>query len=270
MTTPVSWKTPGVSANWNTPMDWSTGAVPVATSDVTIGGTGSYTVTLTTPAVTVNSITISDSNTTLAIVDAGGTDTVKVGFSSSGTVDVDATGTGGTSLTIGKTFTNQGILVIGNSGITKASTVTALTLVNAGTIDLTGGTTALATLDIAGATPTTLVGTYVLQGNALLEVPSSVSPSGGSVTAIASNTKLILDGAQTRVAQSTATTSNSGLTGLTSNAGTLAIQLGSSITTTGALTNSGTIEVDNDFFGTGDAGGSSLTFGGTLTNKGDL
>ena len=197
----------------------------------------------------------------MAIADPGGTDKITANFSNMGTVDVDATGTGGTSVTVGTTFTNQGTLVIGNSGITNATTVTVATLTNAGTIDLTGGS-ALATLDITGATPTTLVGSYVLQGNALLEVPSSVSPSGGSVTAIAGNAKLVLSGAQSRVAQSGSTTTNSGLTGLTSNAGTLAIQLGSSITTAAGLTNSGTIKVDNNYFGTGDTGGSTLAVGG--------
>ena len=60
------------------------------------------------------------------------------------------------------------------------------------------------------------------------------------------------------------------MTGLSSNAGTLAVQLGSKIATGGAFTNNGLIEVDNDIFGTGDAGGSGLTFGGALTNNGDL
>ena len=70
-----------------------------------------------------------------------------------------------------------------------------------------------------------------------------------------------------QVAQSGSTATNSGLTGLTSNAGTLAIQLGSSITTAAGLTNSGTIKVDNNYFGTGDAGGSTLAVGGALTNN---
>ncbi len=51
----VSWKS-AVSANWTVTTDWSSGAVPATTDDVTIGIAGAYTVTLTTPAVTVNSI----------------------------------------------------------------------------------------------------------------------------------------------------------------------------------------------------------------------
>jgi hypothetical protein len=57
---------------------------------------------------------------------------------------------------------------------------------------------------------------------------------------------------------------------LASNGDALAIQSGSSITTSSVLTNSGLNEVDYDILGTGDAGGSSLTVGSTLTNKGDL
>jgi hypothetical protein len=115
----VSWKS-AVSANWTTIADWSSGAVPVSTADVTIGVAGAYTVTLTTPAITVNSITVSDVNATLAVADPGGTDKVTAGFSNSGTVDVDVTGTGGTSVAIGGTLTNSGTLVFGNSTITKA------------------------------------------------------------------------------------------------------------------------------------------------------
>ncbi len=264
----VSWKS-AVSANWNTPADWSTGAVPAAADTVTIGVAGAYTVALTT-AITVNSIAVSDLHATLAIAAPGITETVTAGFGNAGGVDVDAAGTGGTSLKIGGTLSSSGVLVVGNSGITKASTVTAAGLANTGTIDLTGGT-AQATLDVTGGTLANLTGHYILRGDALLEVESSsVSSSGGSITSIAGNAELVLDGAQSRVAQSTATTTNSGLTGLTANAGTLAIQLGSSIAAAGALTNTGLIAVDNDFFDTGDAGGSSLTVGSTLTNKGDL
>ena len=159
----VSWKNP-VSANWNTPGDWSTGSVPASTDDVTIGGTGGYTVTLTTPPVTVNSLTVSDASATLAIADPGRDRQDHRQLQQHGHGRCRApTGTGGTGVTVSTAFTNQGTLVIGNSGITSATTVTVTTLVNAGTIDLTGGS-ALATVDITGATPTTLVGNYVLPG----------------------------------------------------------------------------------------------------------
>ncbi len=265
----VSWKR-AVSANWTVAADWSSGAVPTAASDVTIGVAGSYTVSLTTAAA-VNSITVSDFGATLAIAAPGTTEAVTKTLSNSGTVEIDGTGTGGTRLTIGGTLANSGVFSIGHTGLGAATTVTAATIANTGTVDITGGTTAQATLEITGATPASLTGDYVLQGNALLEVPSAgVNSTAGGVTSIAGNAELVLDGAGSRVAQSNAATSNSALTKLASNAGTLAIQLGSSITTGGALVNTGLIEVDKDIFGTGDAGGSSLKIGGALTNKGDL
>ncbi|MGC2524294.1 MAG: hypothetical protein WA417_16930, partial [Stellaceae bacterium] len=92
----VSWKS-AVSANWNTPADWSTGAVPAAADTVTIGVAGAYTVALTT-AITVDSIAVSDLHATLAIAAPGITETVTAGFGNAGGVDVDAAGTGGTSL----------------------------------------------------------------------------------------------------------------------------------------------------------------------------
>ncbi len=264
----VSWKS-GVSGNWTVAADWSTGAVPGAADDATIAVAGSYTVAVST-AITVDSITLSDPSATLAIVDPGKTEAVAKNFTTAGAVKIDTTGGGGTKFTVGGTLSNSGTLVIGNSGISTASTVTAAALANTGTIDLTGGT-AQATLDVTGATLANLTGDYVLRGNALLEVEgSSVSPTGGSVVSIAGHAELVLDGAQSRLAQSTGTTTNSGLISLATNNGTLAIQLGSSIAAGGALTNNGLIEVDNDIFGTGDAGGSSLTVAGTLTNRGDL
>ncbi len=134
----VSWKS-AVSANWTVAADWSTGAVPAAADDATIGVAGAYTVAMTT-AVTVHSITLSDLGATLAIAAPGVTETVTAGFTNRGTVDVDAAGSGGTSVKIVGTLSNSGTLVIGNSGITKASTVTAAALANTGTIELTGGT----------------------------------------------------------------------------------------------------------------------------------
>ena len=264
----VSWKNP-VSGNWTLNADWSTGAVPGAADDVTIGVLGSYSVAIT-AAVAIHSLTLSDLNATLTIKDPGAAEKITANFTNAGAVALDASGSGGTTLNIGGKLTNYGLFTIGNAGLAAATTVTAASLANTGEIDLTGGT-AQATLDVTGATPATLTGQFVLQGNALLEVPStSVTPSGGSITAIAGHAELVLDGAQARVAVSTSTAGNTGLTGLASNAGTLAIQQGSKISTGGGFTNNGLVEVDNDIFGTGDAGGSSLAVKGLLTNRGDL
>jgi hypothetical protein len=59
------------------------------------------------------------------------------------------------------------------------------------------------------------------------------------------------------VALSSAPTTNSALTGLASNAGTLELEGGAAVTTTVSFTNSGITDV---------YGGSSLSLGGALTN----
>ena len=147
------------------------------------------------------------------------------------TVDVDNSGAGGSSLTIGTTLTNNGYLYIGDTSLSKPTTVKAATLANTGTIGLTGGTAA-ATLNITGTAPTTLSGiSYSLAGNALLEFGS------GGVTAIGSSTSLTLNGAKALVALSTAPTTDSALTGLNSNAGTMLLENGAVLTTTVALDN---------------------------------
>ena len=180
-------------------------------------------------------------------------------FGNTDLVEVDSgfDETGGSILTIGGTLTNSATFEIGNTGLSKATTVTAAGLANTGTIDLTGAAAIKATLDITTAAPATLGGTYDLSGDALLEFAS------GGITAIGSGANLTLNGASALVALSTALTTDSALTGLASNAGTLALENGASLTTTVGLANNGTVEVD--YFGSN--GGSSLTVGGTLTNN---
>jgi len=100
----------------------------------------------------------------------------------------------------------------------------------------------------------------------------------GHVTAIAVNSELSLEGSAARVALSTATTTNSALTLLATNSGTLDLDDTSLITTTafanhnqlsvdggtlklgGALTNTGNFSISD----------SSPTIGGAVTNSGDL
>ena len=172
-------------------------------------------------------------------------------------VDNGYQATGGSTLTVGGTLTNSGYAFdIGNTAITKATTVTAAGLSNTGTIDLTGGASTKTTLDITGAAPATLGGTYDLSGDALLEYKS------GGITAIGSGADLSLNGALALVALSTALTTDSALTGLASNAGTFSLENGASLTTTVGFTNSSFLGVDNS--GTG---GSSLMIGGALTNN---
>ena len=174
---------------------------------------------------------------------------------------------GGSSLTVDGTLTNSGTLQIGNSYLTSPTTVTVDGLDNDNTasIYLYGGSDVQAALKIGGAagfgTSGILSGDVSLQGDTLIEFVS-----GGEITGIASDAQLSLSGTQAFIADSSDTSSNSALTGLSSNAGTLFLLDGAAIATTGTLTNSGALYVDtNDY-----AGGSSLTVDSTLTNSDTL
>src|SRR5208337_309793 len=88
----------------------------------------------------------------------------------------------------------------------------------------------------------------------------------GQITSLAGS--LDLNGTDAFIEDSTALGSNSALTGLASiGAGaTFSLENGASVSTTGALVNHGTVNVDAN---AGD-GGSSLTVAGALTNSGSL
>src|SRR5579871_685302 len=152
-------------------------------------------------------------------------------FGNSGTVEVDYGGNGGSTLKIGGTLTNSGYFYIGYTSLTKPTLVTAAALANTGTIDLVGGSAAAATLDITGVAPAALSGYLYLAGDALFEF------GGGAVTGIASGAQVTLNGAKALIALSTATTGNSALTGLASNAGYFYLDGGASLAVTGGFTN---------------------------------
>jgi hypothetical protein len=247
------------SGNWNTAADWTTGSVPGPGDDAVIP---SGAVSLTTP-VTVGSISLTTSAAAFAIANPGGTDTVTGGLSNNGTVNIDpydgSSGAGGSSLSIGGTLTNTstGIFNIGYASNTLDSNVTAAGLSNAGTINLFGGNSAQAILDITTPAPATLTGSVSLSNSALLEFAS------GSVTTIANGATLTLSGAQARVAVAADTGSNSALTQLSNNAGSLILNNSASLATNADFLNSGNVDVEN-----GPDLGWTFTVGGTLTNTG--
>jgi fibronectin-binding autotransporter adhesin len=238
------------NGNWNTAGDWNPASVPGPGDDAVIPF---GTVSLTTP-VTVGSISLTTSSATLGIASSG-TDAVTGDFSNSGTVGVDFGASSGSTLTIGGTLTNasSGTLNIGYSGLTADTTVAAAGLSNAGTINLDGSASARAILNIAGSAPATLVGSVSLFNSALLEFGS------GSITSIANGAALALYSGSTHVAIAGNTGSNSALTQLSSNAGTLTLQNSS------VATNPGT-----DFSNSGSVGltATAMTLGGAFTNSG--
>src|SRR5262249_14826811 len=182
--------------------------------------------------------------------------TTTVGLNNSGGLYVNNAGTGGGSLTVGGALENSNYGHIGNVSLT--TTVTAAGLANIGRISIQGGSSTQATLDITGAgAPATWTGTVDIGGEGLLEFAGAAG-----IAAIASGAQINLFGAQSYVASAgLGTTSDSALTGLTSNAGQLQLQNGASLTTTVGLNNSGGLYVNN-----AGTGGGSLTVGGTLSN----
>ena len=241
------------TGDWNTASNWDTGTVPGPGDNAVIQF---GTVSLHTP-VTVGSISLTTSSATLGIVDPG-TDAVTGDFSNSGTVGVDFGISSGTTLTIGGTLTNtaSGSFNLGWSGLTVGTTVTAAALSNSGTLNLTGSASAQATLNVAGAAPATLIGNVSLSNSALLEFGS------GAITGIASGATLSLNGTNTRVALANDTGSNSALTQLSSNAGTLALGNAGGPTLT---TNAG---IDFSNSGSTFLNGGAFTIGGALSNSG--
>jgi len=147
---PISWKS-GSNGNWNAASDWSSGTVPGAGDDVTIGASGTYTVTIS-DTEAAHSLTIDDAGAT---VNDTGTLTITSTLTvSAGTFELSSGGTisGGTLSASGGTFafdggTLNGVVYDGtmdlspsNSSVVIANglTVTGVNGSGPGTINLTG------------------------------------------------------------------------------------------------------------------------------------
>ena len=175
-------------------------------------------------------------------------------------------GDGGSSLTLtgALTITNSGTLHIGNKALSASGTVTAASLDNTGEIHPRGSSANQALLDVTGSAGFGAAG--VLSGYVQLAGDSAIEFASGQITSLAGSAYLELNSNEAFIEDSTALGSNSALTGLANVAGTLDLEDGASVSTTGALVNDGLIRLDT---GRGD-GGSSLTVAGTLTNSGAL
>ena len=208
----------------------------------------------------------------------GATVTTSGALTNSGTISLDQyTDDGGASLTVGGGLDEYGNDPIGpgNDTLSAASAITAKSIVNFksttyGTIDVYGNDSPSAivpvpaALDISGAAGFGVAGT--VEGNVNVAYDGQIVFNSGQITTIAANSELSLTDKDAVVADKSNTASNSALKGLTTIDGSLYLYNGAKVTTTGALTNSGTISLDqytND-------GGSSLTIGGALSNDGTI
>jgi fibronectin-binding autotransporter adhesin len=144
---------------------------------------------------------------------------------------------GGSSLTVGGTLTNNTTLNLGPSDHSLAAntTVTAAAFDNNGTLNLfSGGASAQLVL-------------------------------GSGITSIASGSEIDLNGPRSFIALGVSPNSNSGLAGLTSNAGDLELHDAPAIVTNSGVNfaNSGALNLDTNH----NEGGSSMAIGGTLSNS---
>jgi Hint domain len=217
---------------------------------------------------------------TLSLEDTSLTTTGDLDNTGTGVFYVDNSGYvtglfGGSAVTIGGTLANGGTVDIGSDNQNASTTVTAANLDNTGNLYLYGNDaappTVLTTLDVASAagfgTAGELTGNVSISGDALLEFDA-----GGSITTIEAGASLSLYGPNAFLADTQpSVTSDSALTGLATNAGTLSLQ-DTSLTTTGDLDNTatGVFYVDDSEYVNGVVGGSAVTIGGTLTNSGTV
>src|SRR5271163_4556896 len=135
------------SGDWDDATNWSPETVPGAGDNAALATVGiaiaqPYTVTVT-ASINVDDVVISDPNAVLL---------------DSGPVTV----------TIADDLTDGGTLDVENGG----STTIDGALTGSGAINVTGGASALSTLSIGAAAPSTLTGTINLTGDALLEYAS--------------------------------------------------------------------------------------------------
>jgi hypothetical protein len=191
-------------------------------------------------------------------------------FTNTGTTEIDYYGyDGGSTVQIAAALINSGTLDIGNGALSAATLVQAatLTLANSGSLLIEGNTTAggaSATLAITGASTYNVTNSIRLAGDATLSFGT-----GNGITTVSAGGDLEIDSAQASVVLG-AGGQNSGLTKLSSNAGTVLLRGdeygsgGVTLTTTTALTNTGDFYVD--YYGYDS--GSSVTIGGGLINEG--
>ncbi len=165
----------------------------------------------------------------------------------------------GGSLSVAGKFRNAGRLDLDGDSDPGSATLQAGRFVNLGVVNMRGGDTAsgLSQLIDADIAPSSLGGTYVLSGYALLQY------HGGAIATVAGD--ISIDGPNARIAIAGDDARNSALDGLTAVTGRLALADGASLSLA-SLNISGGVNLDA---GVGN-GGTSLTVAGNLAISGYL
>ncbi len=261
----TNWKNP-LNGSWTDPNSWDTGIVPGPADNVSISVAGNYRASLNASSA-VAALTIADAGALLVIVDPGGANSFSGDVINAGVIGVDSdtfTGEGGSAVTIGGTLTNTGSVVIGPStgGLSANSILTLGGLAGTGGVTLNGGSGTQAEMNVLSAAPGTLNFNLGLNGDTLLEYAS------GQIGTVAASITLSLSGNDAFIADAGTIASNSALTGLTENDGTLRVVFGAQVGIGGNLLNKGALDLDGDSFTS--EGASGLIIAGTLTNTGSV
>src|SRR5262249_25069211 len=156
------------------------------------------------------------------------------------------TNNGSVSQSGGGTFSNAGTLE--KTGGSGTSTIATTTLSNTGTVAVTSGTLTISATVAQVSGKTLTAGTWTVSGSSTGQAKLNIA-SAGSVTTLGSAAKVTLSGLNTVF---------SNLSGLTTIASGASFSLlgGQSFTTTGALTNNGSLTLSP---------GTVLTVGGSFT-----
>jgi hypothetical protein len=178
-------------------------------------------------------------------LDGGAFVSVSGSLVNAGFIGVDSGGASGlSSLNIAGLLTNLGTLAVGSSSLAADDHAAVAGLANAGTIDVAGSAKNEALLDVtAGAAGFGSAGR--LTGTASLSGDSAIEFVSGQITTVAVGGALHLDGSNAFIEDSKATGSNSALRGLSAINGAFTLDDGASVLTTGGLTNSGLLELDD-------------------------
>jgi len=202
--------------------------------------------------------------------DGGAASTLAIGagFTNNGIASIDVGGAGGSVVTVNGAVTNDDDFELGSEALRTSSTVTVKGFTNYGGLSISSAlpTAALALLNVTAVAGFGQTG--VLQGDVAVSGNSEIRFTSGQITSIAADSELDLIGQTARIADASASNSNSALTGLKAVAGTLKLASGNALST-GALTIGAFGEVDVDtIYEFGGAGGSTLTVNGAVTNAG--